>query len=54
MVGSINSDASFSSPGAELEQLIVDGWKPISFASRVLNIKKEEYSINELGLVGVV
>ena len=40
--------------GAALEQLTVDGWKPISFASRFLNSNEERYSINELELLGVV
>ena len=40
--------------GAPLEQLTVDGWKPISFASRFLNSNEERYSINELELLGVV
>ena len=40
--------------GAALEQLTVDGWKPISFASRFLNSSEERYSINELKLLGVV
>ena len=39
---------------AALEQLTVDGWKPISFASRFLNSNEEPYSINELELLGVV
>ena len=40
--------------GAALKQLTVDGWKPISFASRFLNSKEERYSIIELELLGVV
>ena len=40
--------------GAALEQLTVDGWKPISFASRFLNSSEERYIINELELLGVV
>ena len=40
--------------GAALEQLTVDGWKPISFALRFLNSSEERYSINELELLGVV
>ena len=39
---------------AALEQLTVDGWKPICFASRFLNSTEERYSINELELLGVV
>ena len=47
-------DASCSGLGAALEQLTVDGWKPISFASRFLNSNEEHYSINALELLGVV
>ena len=50
----IKSDASRSGLGAALEQLTVDGWKPISFASRFLNSSEERYSFNELELLGVV
>ena len=50
----IKCDASRSGLGAALEQLTVDGWKPISFASRFLNSSEECYSINELELLGVV
>ena len=50
----IKCDASRSGLGAALEQLTVDGWKPISFASRSLNSSEERYSINELELLGVV
>ena len=50
----IKCDASRSGLGAALEQLTVDGWKPISFASRFLNSSEERYSINELELLGVV
>ena len=50
----IKCDASRSGLGAALEQLTVDGWKPISFASRCLNSSEERYSINELELLGVV
>ena len=39
---------------AALEQLTVDGWKPISFAFRFLNSNEERYSINELEFLGVV
>ena len=47
-------DASRSGLGAALEQLTVDGWKPISFASRFLNSSEERYSINELELLGLL
>ena len=50
----IKCDASRSGLGAALEQLTVDGWKPISFASIFLNSNEERYSINELELLGVV
>ena len=50
----IKCDASRSGLGAALEQLTADGWKPISFASRFLNVSEERYSINELELLGVV
>ena len=50
----IKCDASRYGLGAALEQLTVDGWKPISFASRFLNSSEERYSINELELLGVV
>ena len=45
-------DASRSGLGAALEQLTVDGWKPIAFTSRFLNSCEERYSVNEL--LGVV
>ena len=51
---SIKCDASRSGLGAALEQLTVDGWKSISFASRFLISNEERYSINELKLLGVV
>ena len=50
----LKSDASRSGLGAVLEQLTVDGWKPIAFASRFLNSCEERYSVNELELLGVV
>ena len=50
----IKCDASRSGLGAALEQLKVDGWKPISFASRFLNSNEERCSFNELELLGVV
>ena len=47
-------DASRSGLGAAVEQLTVDGWKPIAFASRFLNSCEERYSVNELERLGVV
>ena len=44
----VKCDASRSGLGAALEQLTVDGWKPIAFTSRILNSCEERYSINEL------
>ena len=49
----IKSDASRSGLGAALEQLTVNSWNPISFASSFLNSKEERYRINELELLGV-
>ena len=40
--------------GAALEQLTVEGWKPIAFASRFLNSCEERYSVNELEILCVV
>ena len=41
--------------GEALEQLTVDGWKPIAITSRIfLNSCEEQYSLNELELLGVV
>ena len=50
----VKCDASRTGLGAALEQLTVDGWKPIAFASRFLNPCEERYSVNELELLGVV
>ena len=50
----VKCDASRSSLGAALEQLTVDGWKPIAYTSRFLNSCEERYSVNELELLGVV
>ena len=50
----VKCDASRSGLGAALEQLTVDGWKPIAFASRFLNPCEERYSVIELELLGVV
>ena len=49
----VKCDASHSGLGAALEQLTVDGWKPIAFASRFLNSCEERYSVNELDILGV-
>ena len=46
--------ASSSGLGAALEQLTVDGWKPIAFTSRFLNPCEQRYSVNELELLGVL
>ena len=43
----VKCDASRSGLVAALEQLTVDGWKPIAFASRFLNSCEERYSVNE-------
>ena len=50
----VNCDASPCGLGAALEQLTVDGWKPIAFTSRFLNSCEERYILNELELLGVV
>ena len=50
----VKCDASRSGLGAALEQLTVDGWKPIAFASRFLNFCQERYSVIGLELLGVV
>ena len=50
----VKCDASRSGLGAALEQLTVDGWEPIAFASRFLNSCEEHYSVNELEPMGVV
>ena len=50
----VKCDASRSDLGAAVEQLTVDGWKPIAFASRFLNSCEKRYSVNELELLGVV
>ena len=39
---------------AALEQLTVDGWKPIAFTSRFLNSCEQGYSVNELDFTEVV
>ena len=50
----IKCNASRSGLGTALEQLTVDGWKPIAFVSQFLNSCEERYSLNELELLGVV
>ena len=50
----VKCGASRSGLGAALEQLTVDGWKPIAFTSRFLKSCEERYSVNELELLGVV
>ena len=50
----VKCDASRSGLGAALEQLTVDGWKPITFMSRFLISCEESYSVNELEFLGVV
>ena len=50
----VKCDASRSGLGAALEQLTVDGWKPIAFASWFLNSCEERYSVNELERLGIV
>ena len=50
----VKCDASRSGFGAALEQLTVDGWKPIAFTSRFLNFCEERFSVNKLELLGVV
>ena len=51
---SVKCDASRSGLGAALEQLTVDGWKPIAFTSPFLNSYEERNSVNELELLGVI
>ena len=50
----VKCDATRSGLGTALEQLTLDGWKPIAFTSRFLNSCEERYSVNELELLGVV
>ena len=47
----VKCDASRSGLGAALEQLTVDGWKPIAFTSRFLNSCEERYSVIDLELL---
>ena len=50
----IKCDASRDGIGAALEQRSPTGWHTVVSASRFLNSNDERYSINELGLLGVV
>ena len=47
-------NASHNGQRAVLEQLGLEGWRPISFASRYLNAAEREYSTNELEMLAVV
>ena len=47
-------DASCSRWGAALEQLTVDGGKPIGFVSRFLNSCGERYRVKKVESLGVV
>ena len=47
-------DASHNGLGAVLEQLSAEGWRPLSFASRFLNVAEKKYSTNELEMLAVV
>ena len=47
-------DASHNNFGAVLEQLGTEGWRPISFASRISDPAKKKYSTNELEMLAVV
>ena len=50
----VKCNASCSGLGVGLEQLTVDGWKPIEFTSQFLKSCEERYSVNELELLGVL
>ena len=50
----IKCDASRAGLGAALEKRSPIGWITIAFASRFLNPKEEQYSANELELLGFV
>ena len=50
----IKCDPSRSGLEAALEELTVDGWKPIAFAPRFFNSNEERYSINEVVWSGLV
>ena len=47
-------DASHKGPGAVLEQLGTERWRPISFASQFLNAAEKKYSTNEFEMLAVV
>ena len=47
-------DASHNGLNAVLEQLGLEGWRPISFASRYLNEAEKKYSTNQLERLTVV
>ena len=49
----VRRDGSRSGFGAVLEQESNKGWESIAYASRFLNKAEEQYSINELELLGV-
>ena len=48
----VQCDASRSGLGADLEQLTVDGWKPIAFTSQFLNSCEERYSVENSNFLG--
>ena len=50
----VKCDASLSGLGAAPEKNTPNGWKPIAFALQLLNSTEERYSVNELGLLGIV
>ena len=50
----VKCDAARSGLGTALEQLTVDGWKPVAFTSQFLNSCEEQYNVNELELLGVL
>ena len=50
----IKCDASRAGLGSALEQRSPIGWNTVAFASRLLSPNEERYSVNELGLLGVV
>ena len=47
-------DASHNGLGAVLEQLGAEGWRPISFASRLLKAAEKKYSTNELEMLAII
>ena len=50
----VKCDASRPGTSAVLEQLTVDGWKPIAFTSKILISCEARYSVNEIELLCVV